>query len=163
MEALKSYLLTAMLASLAASLLIRISDPRQRNYIRYIAGLTLLLLLAAPLTSLAGELAEGLEESDQSPESDHEADDKEAFIGEMGRTMSREIGDLVATRFALPRESVSVKLTLDLTDLSAIAIYRIDVTVRAECDRAAIERYLSESLNCEVSVLQTNTGEEEFP
>lgn len=153
MEALKSYLFTAMLASLVAALFIRISDPRYRNYIRYVAGLALLLLLAAPLTSLAEELSKGLTDTDLPSETEDATDDKQEFIGELGRTMSRQIGDLVANQFRLPRESISVKLTLDLADLSAISIYRVDVTVQGEqCDVEAIDRYLTDSLHCEVSV-----------
>ncbi|MBQ8287187.1 MAG: hypothetical protein IJX76_00260 [Clostridia bacterium] len=151
MEALKSYLLTAMLASLAASLLIRISDPRYRTYVRYVAGLALLLLLTIPLTSLAGDLADELSETDVTEE-EQEQSAREEVIGEIGRTMSRQIGDIVAQRFALSREAITVKLTLDLSDLSAISIYRVDLTVRVMCDAQEIEHYLSESLDCPVTV-----------
>lgn len=151
MEALKSYLLTAMLASLASSLLIRISDPRYRTYLRYVAGLALLLLLTVPLTNLAGDLSDSLSEMDATEEVQEEnAEDQ--LVGEIGRTMSAQIGDLTARRFGLSRGAVSVKLTLDLTDLSAIAIYRVDLTVRAVCDANEIENYLSESLDCPVTV-----------
>ena len=151
MEALKSYLLTAMLASLASSLLIRISDPRYRTYLRYVAGLALLLLLTVPLTNLAGDLSDSLSEMDAAEEVQEEnAEDQ--LVGEIGRTMSGQIGDLTARRFGLSRGAVSVKLTLDLTDLSAIAIYRVDLTVRAVCDANEIENYLSESLDCPVTV-----------
>lgn len=151
MEALKSYLLTAMLASLASSLLIRISDPRYRTYLRYVAGLALLLLLTVPLTNLAGDLSDSLSEMDAAEEVQEE-NAEEQLIGEIGRTMSGQIGDLTARRFGLSRGAVSVKLTLDLTDLSAIAIYRVDLTVRAVCDANEIENYLSESLDCPVTV-----------
>ncbi|MGM9648285.1 MAG: hypothetical protein ACI3YH_09155 [Eubacteriales bacterium] len=151
MEALKSYLLTAMLASLASSLLIRISDPRYRTYLRYVAGLALLLLLTVPLTNLAGDLSDSLSEMDATEEVQEEnAEDQ--LVGEIGRTMSAQIGDLTARRFGLSRGAVSVKLTLDLTDLSAIAIYRVDLTVRAVCDANEIKNYLSESLDCPVTV-----------
>ncbi len=153
MEALKSYLFTAMLASLAASLLIRITDVRHRSYIRYIAGLALLLLLTVPLMSLVQTLGEELHEIDLAPETDHSGDGKEEFIGNLGQTMSRQIGDLVATQFQIPREAISVKLTLDLADLSAISIYRIDVTVKADCDVESIDRFLTDSLHCDVTVI----------
>ncbi|MBQ8382466.1 MAG: hypothetical protein IJX47_04585 [Clostridia bacterium] len=156
MEALKSYLLTAMLASLAASLLLRLSDHRYRAYIRYVAGLALLLLLTVPLTSLAADLAEELSETDVIEE-EQEQSTREEAVGEIGRTMSRQIGDMIAQRFALPRESISVKLTLDLTDLSAISIYRVDLTIRMACDAREIESYLSESLDCPVTVSEGDT------
>ena len=154
MEALKSYLLTAMLASLASSLLIRISDPRHKSYLRYVAGLALLLLLVAPLTTLAQDLGNVLSDSLPPAATEGEENEPQAYIGEIGRTMSRQIGDLIAKQFELPRDAISVKLTLDLSDLSAIAIYRVDVTVSdASCDVDAIDRYLTDALGCEVSVI----------
>jgi hypothetical protein len=152
MEALKSYLFTAMLASLASTILIRITDPRHRSYLRYIAGLALLLLISSPLTSLGAELGAALSDVEFSG-SDKTEDDKKEFLGEMGRTMSVQIGDLIAKEFSLSRERVTVKLTLDLSDVSAIAIYRVDVSISGNCDADAIDRYLTESLNCEVTVI----------
>lgn len=155
MEALKSYLVTAMLASIASSAVIRISDPRHRSYIRYISGLALLLLLAAPLTSVAKELADSLSDIETPAVTEDSYEDNHAFVGELGRTMSVQIGDLVASRFHLPRESIAVKLTLDLSDLSAISIYQVDVMITGiECDMEAIDRYLTDSLNCEVDVIR---------
>ena len=149
MEALKSYLLTGMLASLASSLLIRISDTRYRGYIRFVAGLAVLLVLTVPLASLAEELGTAISDIDFTVPSEELTENKEEVIGQLGRTMSRQIGDWVAERFSLSRESISVKLTLDLADLSAISIYSIEVTVLAECDEKKIEQYLSEALQCE--------------
>lgn len=153
MEALKSYLLTAMLASLAASLLIRITDEGYRKYVRLIAGLALLLLLVKPLFTLADAVTDGLTDLERLPESTDDGGEQGAFIGEMGRTMSREVGDLIAKRFGLLRDTVSVKLTLDLSDLSAISIYRIEVTVTSDCDTEQIRKYLEESFDCSAEVV----------
>lgn len=151
MDAFKSYLLTAMLASLAASLLIRISDHRFRSYLRYVAGLALLLLLTMPLTSLAEDLQSSLSEIGSYQEESVSSSQKES-IDQIGGTMSTKIGDMVAVRYKIPRDAISVKLTLDLSDLSAISIYRLDLTVRVFCNSEEIQRYLSESLSCPVSV-----------
>lgn len=160
MEALKSYLLTAMLASLVASLILRISDSRYRAYLRYVAGLALLVLLTVPLTSLAEELAEELSAL-ESYQQEQESEPQEEIMGEIGRTMSQQIGDLVAHRYGLSRESVAVKLTLDLSDLSAITIYQVDLTIRSECNAGEIQRYLSESLDCPVAVTIVSEGDSE--
>ncbi len=159
MEALKSYLLTAMLASLAASLLIRITDEVYRKYVRLIAGLALLLLLVKPLFTLADAVTDGLNDWERLPEATDDGGEQGAFIGEMGRTMSREVGDLIARRFGLSRDTVSVKLTLDLSDLSAISIYRIEVTVTSDCDADLIREYLEESFDCSAEVVAVRDRE----
>ncbi len=152
MEALKSYLLTAMAASVAASALLRITDQRYRAYLRYVAGLCLLLVLIHPLFGLAGKLSGAL--SDLDGVTQPEVTAEQTALGEIGREMSRQIGDLIARRFSLPREAISVKLTLDLTDLSAIAIHRVELTVLTPCDANAIRLYLESSLDCEAAVTQ---------
>ncbi len=153
MEALKSYLLTAMLATLAISLLLRLTDPRWRTYLRYIAGLCLLLWMSTPLLSLAGDLSDRLSAID--PPAISESDPASApFLEEMGKTMSRKVGDLVAERFPIPRHALSVKLTLDLADPSSILIYRVEVTVYEDADCQAIEAYLADELGCPVQVVR---------
>lgn len=148
MEALKSYLYTAMLAALVSSVVIRITDPRHRKYIRFGAGLCLLLLLSAPLAAL---LKETVEIAD-APPTVTESVDEHLWMGEIGREMSDQIGDLTATRFSIHRECIRVKLTLDLADLSAISLVRVDLTVLSSCDAKAIESYLSDALGCPVTV-----------
>ena len=156
MEALKSYLYVAMLAALVSSIVIRISEPRYRKYIRFGAGLCLLLAVTAPLISLSDELVDFAEESSITAPT-QEAD---RLMGEIGRGMSIQIGDLVAHQFAIPRERIRVKLTLDLADLTAIAIVRVDLTISGECDAEAIEAYLSSALGCpaQVAVIDTQQG-----
>lgn len=154
MEALKEYLVTAMVAALVSSLFLRVTDARYRGWIRYIAGLALLLMLAAPLVGLADELANSLADSNEYQETEGQAAEKQV-VEEIGKTMSRQIGDTVAGQFHLPRERIRVKLTLDLSDLSAIALYSVDLTIAAECAPEEIEAYLSVALGCPVTVTQT--------
>lgn len=148
MEALKSYLYTAMLAALASSIVIRITDPRHRKYIRFGAGLCLLLLLTAPLAELTKET---MEIADAPPTITAPADEN-LWMGEIGREMSDQIGDLTASRFSIDREHIRVKLTLDLADLTAISLVQVDLTITAPCDKKAIETYLSNALGCPVTV-----------
>ena len=158
MEALKSYLYIAMLAALVSAIIIRVSEPRYRKYIRFGAGLCLLLTLTAPLINLSDELKEFVE----TPASITSVEEENLLIGEIGREMSKQIGDLVAKQFAIPREKIRVKLTLDITDLSAISLVRIDLKVCCRCDTMSIESYLSGALGCPVQVEMNNTEEGEY-
>ena len=152
MEALKSYLYTAMLAALVSAVIIRISEPRFRKYIRFGAGLCLLLALTAPLISLSDELMDLAD----TPSFTTSSNEEDPLMGEIGQEMSRQIGDLVANRFFVAREKVRVKLTLDVTDWSAISLVRIDLTIVGDCNIDEIEAYLSEALGCPVEVTMIN-------
>ena len=81
MEALKGYLYTAMLAALASSVIVRISDPRHRKYIRFGAGLCLLLSLTSPLVHLTQELTHLTD----SPPAITESEQENLWMGEIGR------------------------------------------------------------------------------
>ena len=157
MEALKSYLYIAMLAALISAIIIRVSEPRYRKYIRFGAGLCLLLTLTAPLINLSDELMEFAE----TPASITSVEEENLLMGEIGREMCKQIGDLVANQFAIPREKIRVKMTLDLADLSAISVVRIDLLVCFQCDTESIESYLSGALGCPVQVEANNTEEGE--
>ena len=148
MEALKSYLYTAMLAALVSSIVIRLCDPRHRKYVRFGAGLCLLLALTAPLLSLTDELTSF---SIESPTISKELGEN-TLPGTIGQEMSVQIGDLTANRFSIPREKIRVKLTLDLSDLSAITLVRVDMVIAAVCDTEAIKTYLSDALGCPITV-----------
>lgn len=149
MEALKSYLYTAMLAALVSSVVIRLCDPRHRKYVRFGAGLCLLLALTSPLLTLTDDLASLAIES---PTLSQEPGEN-SWMGTIGQEMSVQIGDLTANRFAIPREQIRVKLTLDLSDLSAIELVRVDMVISSACDAEAIETYLSDALGCPIEVM----------
>ena len=157
MEALKSYLYIAMLAALVSAIIIRVSEPRYRKYIRFGAGLCLLLTLTGPLINLSDELIEIA----GTPVAITSLEEENLLMGEIGREMSKQIGDLVSNQFSIPREKIRVKLTLDLADLSSISLVRIDLTVSSQCDTASIESYLSGALGCPVQVEANNPEEGE--
>lgn len=148
MEALKSYLYVSMLAALVSSVILRISDPRYRRYIRFGAGLCLLLMLTAPMISLTSQLTEITIDAPSVSEDTKE----DQLMESIGQEMCKQIGDLVASRYGIPRSNIQVKLTLDLADLSAISMVRVDLTITSACDVKAIEEYLSVSLGCPVTV-----------
>lgn len=150
MDALQSYLTTAMLASVASALCIQLTDERFRKYVKFVAGLCLTALLALPLTSLVSELSEVDLSFEQSESATLTGDS--AYIELLGSELSRSIGDRVALLYDLPRESVYVTLSLDTADLSAIAIVSIDILVTTECDEKAIERALEDEFACAVEV-----------
>lgn len=77
---------------------------------------------------------------------------EDQLMESIGQEMCKQIGDLVASRYGIPRSNIQVKLTLDLADLSAISMVRVDITITSACDTKAIEEYLSVNLGCPVTV-----------
>lgn len=154
MEILKRYLYTAMLAALASSIVLRISDSRYRKYIRFGAGLCLLLTLITPMLGLTGEITKLISE----PPTVTTPAGESNYMGLIGQGMSQQIGDVVAERFSIPREKIHVKLTLDLTDLSAISLIGVDLTIEYPCDSEQIRDYMQVALDCPIEVI-VMTGE----
>ncbi len=157
MDALRSYLTTAMLASVASAICIQFTDERFRKYVKFIAGLCLLAVLALPLVSLTGEIDE-LDLTFE-PSEDKTQTGNLAYLDGLGSQLSRSVGDRVALLYDLPREAVYVTLTLDTADLSAIEIESIELVVRAECDADVMASALSSEFACAVEVREESVGE----
>ena len=155
MEALKSYLYTAMLAALVSSMVIRLSEPRYRKYIRFGVGLCLLLTLIMPILPVMEEVTDI---NWVAPElTQAEVDGR--YMDMIGQEMSNQIGDLVSGRYGISRDLIRVKITLDLTDLSAISLMEVDLTLYCPCEAKEIQDYLTTSLDCLVEVRIEDRGE----
>lgn len=154
MEALRSYLTTAMLASVASAICIQLTDDRYRKYVKYVAGLGLLLTLALPLKSIVAE-ASDFEWSLSSNEEASLTGNSE-YIELLGSEMARSIGDRVAYLFDLPREAVYVTLTLDTSEADAIEIVSIEISVTEKCNATAIEQAVAKEFACAVEVWEVS-------
>lgn len=150
MDALRSYLTTAMLASVVSAICIRFTDERFRKYVQFVAGLCLLAVLALPLYSLVSDLSD-LELSFERSEDEATADNT-AYIEQLGSQLAHSVGDRVARLYSLPREAVYVTLTLDTSDLTSIEIVSIEVSVTVDCDESMMEEGLSNEFACSVKV-----------
>lgn len=157
MDALRSYLTTAMLASVASAICIQFTDERFRKYVKFIAGLCILAVLVLPLTTLVPEIG-SIDLAPLMNMEDAETDATE-YLNLLGEQLARSVGDRVARRHNLPREVIYVNLALDTTDLSSIELVSIELTVTTECDEEAIERVLSDEFACEVSVKEVSSDE----
>ena len=149
MDALKSYLYTALLAALVSSIAIRLSEPRYRKFIRFVAGLGLLLTVTAPLIGLTNELASLASEPPDITYTEGNAQ----YMDAIGKEMSVQIGDMVASRYHIPREKIWVNLSLDLTDLSAISLVSVVITIDYPCNQQAISDYFTTALGCPAEVI----------
>ena len=113
-----------------------------------------MLALTVPLLSLTQELTDITTNTPIFTQ----AEGENQLMGEIGREMSVQIGNMIANRFAIPRDDIQVKLTVDLADLSAISLVKVDLLIDCNCDRQAIEEYLSNALGCPVEVMVVQNG-----
>lgn len=146
-----------MLASVASAICVRFADERFQKYVKYIAGLCVLALLAKPLYALVEELGERtdcIESGEQEP-----AADRSSYLEALGSQLSQSIGDRVARQYDIEREAIYVTLTLDTSDLSSIEIEAIELIINAECDEQAIEQALSDEFFCSVCVKEASSDD----
>ena len=148
METLKSYLYTAMLAALVSSMVLRLSEPRYRKYIRFGVGLCLLLTMIMPILTVMEEVTDINWEAPELTQAEGES----RYMDMIGQEMSNQIACVVANRYRISRDVIRVKITLDLTDLSAISLIRVDLTILCPCEGEEIQDYLTKSLDCPVEV-----------
>lgn len=150
MDALRSYLTTAMVASVASAICIQLTDERFRKYVKYLAGLCMLLVLVHPLLGLISDMGDYSISVEESSEETLSGDS--AYVGLLGNQLSEAIGDRVAYIYDLSRDAVYVTLTLDTSDLSAIEIKAIDLLITEKCDGERIAQAMSAEFACTVNV-----------
>ena len=121
--------------------------------VKYICSVAVLLVMLSPVMSFL---------SSAERTSDMITDFFSGVIGEVGAVsadggggfdelrslsaaaaVSESIGKAVAAKFGLAREAVSVSLTLDMSDVSAVQIVRADIVI-SEDDRTGDGRDVSE-------------------
>lgn len=157
MDALRSYLTTAMIASVISVICIQLTDERFRKYVKYLVGLCLLLMLTRPLLSLVSEIGDARFSLSESREETLTGDS--AYLDLLGNQLCESIGDRVSIYFSLPRESIYVTMTLDTADLSALKIEAIDLHITQACDEELIAKTLSDEFACPVNVSEELTSD----
>ena len=101
--------------------------------VKYICSVAVLLVMLSPVMAFL---------SSAERTSDMITNFFSGMIGEVGAA-SESIGKAVAAKFGLAHEAVSVSLTLDMSDVSAVQIVRADIVI-SEDDRTGDGRDVSE-------------------
>ncbi len=157
MNALRSYLITVMMAAVASALCVQFSDERFRKYVKYIAALAMLLVLTVPMLSLVSEIGD-IHFSVDETVSETVGEDS-PYLSLLGKQLSKNVGDRIASVYGIPREAIYVTLTLDTADLAALRIDSIDVVITDNCDEGEISRTLTDEFACTVRVRKETSCE----
>ena len=134
--------------------IVSVAAPDKKNggrAVKYICSVAVLLVMLSPVISF---LSSAERTSDMITEFFSDvinevgaASDDAGFDDLRGSSaaaaVSESIGKAVAAKFGLSREAVSVSLTLDMSDVSAVQIVRADIVI-SDVDHTGEGRFVSE-------------------
>ncbi len=126
-------------------------EGTQKKYIQFAISLCVLTALVGPMLSVVSSLPELLEDTEFEIE-ENEAEMKktleEAVISASRENIENSIKSLLAEKFALEKDTLSVSVVLDAEDTENIKIVSVTVTApnTSAAMRSEMKRYLSEQL-----------------
>mgnify|MGYP003571304422 CR=1 FL=1 len=156
MEILKDYILFALTASVMTGLAENLVNERMKVFVRFISGLFVILLLAYPILNVAISFTEELYNIPSEIELGEDSYDVTPESGIIGRFKSeteRSVKEYVSLISGISGEKIDVRVDIDSSDISNIAIEMISVYIWDDCDRSAIESSVRTKYGAPVQVV----------
>lgn len=147
MEGFKAYAIALVTVCVCAGLVTQLAPEGElKKYLRYIVSLCVLAALISPVISVfvsLPELAEKIETTSDSGFTESESYE-EQLISVRKKAVEDSIKSLIAAKFSLPEEKISLSIEIDAKNVSAIEIKAINIVLYCQADKNGITAYVSE-------------------
>lgn len=143
MEYFRDIVITAALCGIVISLTPQ-TEKGTGKYVKYLTSLVLLLVLLTPLTALrasADQITNAVRGFFSASESTVQ-DTYSAAITMNASALSDGITASLCEKFNLAPDDLTVSLTLDTADPSALAVTSVDIQLRTNTDPTAVRSYV---------------------
>jgi hypothetical protein len=155
MNEIYSYIYSLAVAASAAGIVTALApdEGQLKKYVKYIAALCVLVMLALPAKTAIAAIAGGVEDAMSALQleagSEHTADSAEAaLIAQTKQNIETGLGRLLSAKLDCDAEAVAVTVTLDTSNLQAITVSKVDARAPAEYKTIGIEIWLAEQTGC---------------
>lgn len=148
----KSWIIGIFLVTVCSAMITLMSpDGEMKKYVRLVASLSVLASIAIPLVFAASKLRYDISIENPS-EIDSVSESGFDIISLSAKEIEKSVGDHVATGFSLQRDDVFVTAELDGSDMTAVEIKRVEISVPHGADIRAVKEYVSGLFNGKISV-----------
>lgn len=147
MEKFSDFVVSVLTVCVISGIVIGISpEGAMKKYISYIVSLCMLAAIITPIISIFSSVPQYSGEIERIFEDQNETDsDAETRLIEAQKAaVELAIRDTIVKKFGIGEDNVSVEITIDTANKSAIEIRCIDVSVAGECPSGEIKRYIEE-------------------
>ena len=117
-----------------------------KKYIKFIVSLCVLAAILTPLIGVISSIPSVGEESSEifGKKGEESGEYGEKQIEAQKAAIEAAICDIVSSKFGIDKGAVSVSITIDAQNISAIEIREIKINVKSKCNTAEIENYIGE-------------------
>ncbi len=149
MDAIKGYVMCALIASAVAGILKHLSSSMKgfEKYVGLVCSLVVVLLLSFPMVNIISEIKEAISESTPAPP-DKESDEDDQIKGEQTMALyyienvESTVKDLISERFSLNKDDFDVSAVLD----KEYAVKNIVISIYTDTDTRAIKDFAQNTL-----------------
>ncbi len=157
MEAIKSYVMCALMASAVAGILKNVSSGMRsfEKYIGLVCSLSVVIMLAVPFVSVVSEIDKALSDDssslDEKEESDSDNADSELYDKTIttyyAKAVENSLASIITSKFLMDREDFKVSANLTKDKNGNYRIEEIVIFLYSDIDSAQIE-YYTENILC---------------
>ncbi len=150
-----------ILLSVASSVLVLLAPDGNdtKRYVKYVAGIVVAAMICTaivPMWEAAEDFADSLMDIVAGGEASLPSEDgSDWVVKESVANIENGVGELIAARFSVGRDAVSVKAEVDATDKENVIITKLTVTLSGDgkyISAGGVEEYVSSLLGCETEV-----------
>lgn len=153
MEGIKEYFLSAIGACLIIGYAENLVGENFKPYVKFIAGLFIVLLLASPAISLAADFASQFTDIKTDIEFNEYETGYDGIVSEFEKNLSASVRDYIEQNTGIDKENIEVHIETDKSDIQNIKVIKIYIILSAEYDCNTINRMVSTMYNAETETV----------
>ena len=164
MEAIKGYVMCALMAS-AVSGILKCVSAGMRNYEKYIGfvcSLTVVIMLATPFISVISEVRDALSGGyeffyeKESVDSDDRNDYEKTATGYYAKAVENSVTSIITSKFSLDNDDIRVIADITSDKSGNYRIEKIIIVLYRDIDTSQIEYYLENILCIETEIRRSS-------
>lgn len=161
MEAIKGYVMCALIASVISGILKNLSSEMRSfdKYITFVSSLVVVIMLATPFVSIVAEVNKSLDGnyfSQNEEENNEDTEDSELYDKTLtqyyAKAVENSVSSILSSKFTLDNEDFKVKATLEKDKSGNLNIKEVIIFLYDDINIEEIEYYTEKILCLETEI-----------
>ena len=165
MEAIKGYVMCALMAAVISGILKNLSSEMRSfdKYITFVSSLVVIIMLATPFISIVAEVDKSLDENSFLPseeENNKDTEDSELYdktvTAYYAKAVENSVSSILSSEFLLENEDFKVKATLEKDKKGNLAIKEVIIFLYSDINVEEIEYYTEKILGLKTEIMRSD-------
>ena len=164
MEAIKGYVMCALMAAVISGILKNLSSEMRSfdKYITFVSSLVVIIMLPTPFVSIVAEVDKSLDEDSflVDKEEDKDTEDSELYdktvTAYYAKAVENSVSSILSSKFSLENEDFKVKATLEKDKKGNLAIKEVIIFLYSDIKVEEIEYYTEKILGLKTEIMRSD-------